>query len=108
MGFLSGALEGFGDKLSGKKKSEDDGVKKPASTKDTDPGSIVEKAVDFIKKRRQRKKDREMELPVNTRSNSGELQPLKPVPEYKRGGKVRKTGKAKLHAGEKVVPKKRR
>jgi hypothetical protein len=27
------------------------------------------------------------------------------VPSYKRGGKVKKTGPAKLHKGEKVIPK---
>jgi len=33
---------------------------------------------------------------------------MAPMPEYKRGGKVKKTGRARLHKGETVIRKRRR
>jgi hypothetical protein len=36
---------------------------------------------------------------------AGNANPDVPAPEYKRGGKVRKTGLAKLHKGERVLTK---
>jgi hypothetical protein len=80
-GFLGGALSGFADEASKRQSSGKSGL---------------------LSKLRKKK-----QLPL-TPSDSSNTTNLSQVPSYKRGGKVKKTGLAYVHKGEKVIPAKRK
>lgn len=83
--FLSGALQGFASTTASKKRSgdKDDGGPK---------GGLLGK----LRNMRDKKK-----LKSATHIEGQDYQ----VPEFKRGGKVRKTGLARVHKGERVLTK---
>lgn len=52
--------------------------------------------------------NRKKKLPLRKPSPESETNLSEQVPSYKRGGKVKKTGLAYVHKGEKVIPAKRK
>ena len=84
MGFLGGMAGGLASRaMSRKKKSADTKSEDKPDFKNSPIGKLASK----IKGKMSSKKQA--------------------VPSYKRGGKVKKTGPAKLHQGEKVIPKRK-
>jgi len=82
--FLSGALSGFSSTAMQRKKSGQRGLLRgePKTTR-----RITGKAREYD-------------------PSTGGAGPAEPLPSYKRGGKVRKTGLARVHRGERVLTKK--
>jgi hypothetical protein len=85
MGFFGGALSGFADTYSKRKANGQ--------------GGLLSKL---------RNKNKQLPLTRPNASNTTQLTPMAEPSSYRKGGRVKKGGWARVHAGETVVPKKKR
>lgn len=80
--------------------------KKGFKTSNVNVNKLLDEIDEGMKETDEEKKKREEEESKKAPSR-GPLKSLLSIPSYKKGGKVKKTGLARLHKGERVIPKKK-